>query len=195
MSCFIFLMDRQQANMSMNAMATANEIIQHGMNTLVTPLNNGLVTVGPVPVPGTGATADSDEVIPLTGPGGNIGPGPNQQTVLTYTSVYEQMAGKPPEAVAAPPPPPPLAQPPTFYVMSPHPATAPPTPQHNPFSTISLPSPSPLMSPAPPGLTPIMAAPPPPTPPITIQQTPPTPHHLPELPPPPPESPHQVYHP
>merc|ERR1719189_2876120 len=36
------------------------------------------------------------------------------------------------------------AQPPTFYVMSPHPhITAPPTPQHNPFATMGPPPPSP----------------------------------------------------
>merc|ERR1712156_557643 len=40
--------------------------------------------------------------------------------------------------------PPQHAQPPTFYVMSPHPhITAPPTPQHNPFATMGPPPPSP----------------------------------------------------
>merc|ERR1719382_95745 len=39
------------------------------------------------------------------------------------------------------------AQPPTFYVMSPHPhITAPPTPQHNPFATMGPPPPSPAPS-------------------------------------------------
>ena len=38
------------------------------------------------------------------------------------------------------------AQPPTFYVMSPHPHLAPPTPQHNPFATMG---PPPAQSPAP----------------------------------------------
>lgn len=37
--------------------------------------------------------------------------------------------------------PPPMAQPPTFYVMSPHPSLAPPTPQHNPFSITMTPHP------------------------------------------------------
>ena len=39
------------------------------------------------------------------------------------------------------------AQPPTFYVMSPHPhITAPPTPQHNPFANMGPPPPSPAPS-------------------------------------------------
>lgn len=43
--------------------------------------------------------------------------------------------------------PPQHAQPPTFYVMSPHPhMTAPPTPQHNPFATMGPPPPSPAPS-------------------------------------------------
>ena len=43
--------------------------------------------------------------------------------------------------------PPPHAQPPTFYVMSPHPhIAAPPTPQHNPFATMGPPPPSPAPS-------------------------------------------------
>ena len=60
--------------------------------------------------------------------------------------------------------PPQMQQPPTFYVMSPHPhasvATAPPTPQHNPFAGLTLPpappTPTPQiqMSPAPPQLMP-----------------------------------------
>ena len=59
--------------------------------------------------------------------------------------------------------PPPMQQPPTFYVMSPHPhasVTAPPTPQHNPFAGLTMPpappTPTPQiqMSPAPPQLLP-----------------------------------------
>jgi len=42
--------------------------------------------------------------------------------------------------------PPQHAQPPTFYVMSPHPHLAPPTPQHNPFAAMGPPPPQ---SPAP----------------------------------------------
>ena len=44
--------------------------------------------------------------------------------------------------------PPQHAQPPTFYVMSPHPhmTAAPPTPQHNPFATMGPPPPSPAPS-------------------------------------------------
>ena len=59
--------------------------------------------------------------------------------------------------------PPQMQQPPTFYVMSPHPhanVTAPPTPQHNPFANLTMPpappTPTPQiqMSPAPPQLLP-----------------------------------------
>merc|ERR1719412_2615345 len=59
--------------------------------------------------------------------------------------------------------PPQMQQPPTFYVMSPHPhasVTAPPTPQHNPFAGLTMPpappTPTPQiqMSPAPPQLLP-----------------------------------------
>ena len=84
-----------QANINMNAMnATASEIIQHGMNTaaLVTtggPAGPGgaLTNGGPLMLTGPpGAVTDVEEVQALTGPGAQ----PGGQTVLTYTSVYEQ---------------------------------------------------------------------------------------------------------
>ena len=84
-----------QANINMNAMnATASEIIQHGMNTaaLVTtggPAGPGgaLTNGGPLMLTGPpGTVTDVEEVQALTGPGGQ----PGGQTVLTYTSVYEQ---------------------------------------------------------------------------------------------------------
>ena len=56
--------------------------------------------------------------------------------ISTPTNIVDSVRIEPPQH----------AQPPTFYVMSPHPHLAPPTPQHNPFAAMGPPPPQ---SPAP----------------------------------------------
>ena len=134
-----------QANMTMSMAATTNDIIQQGMT--VVPMNNG----------GAGGLVQtSEDDMGISG-----------TATFSYTSVYEMppKISSPATVLAADRIEPPPMQQPTFYVMSPHPHAAPPTPQHNPFS-VPMPPPSPMLSPAP-QLTPILQ--PPPTPPITLQ--------------------------